>query len=119
MKPSELLPFAVTLTPHLRTPEVVRMELFLFNLPEKSLPGSVVARKINGVDAIQCLTLEIRTRPAHSQLEISPLHRAIVQPIYEDCPVTENITISNHSSVPRTFRIDKVREDAGVTATPN
>jgi hypothetical protein len=118
MKPSELLPFRLSVMPQLKTPETIRLELYLFNLPEKSLPGSVVSKSINGIDAIQCLTVEIRTRPAHSAIDLFPLHRAIVQPIYENCPVQENITIVNRSSVRRAFRIEKVSEDQGVLATP-
>lgn len=54
----------------------------------------------------------------HSSIEVFPLHREIVQPIYEDCPVQETITIVNRSTVPRAFKIEKVKEDEGVTATP-
>lgn len=118
MKPSQLLQFNMTLTPQQKTPQTIKLELYLFNLPEKSLPGSVVSKNINGIDAIQCLTVELRTRPAHSHVELFPLHREIVQPIYQNVPVYEAITIINHSTVKRGFRIDKVREDDGVQATP-
>lgn len=57
MKPSELLPFNISLIPQQKTPQAIRLELYLFNLPEKSLPGSVVSKSINGVDAIQCLSV--------------------------------------------------------------
>lgn len=49
MKPSELLPFTLTFTPSSPQPEVVVLELFLYNLPEKSLVGEVVARNIGGI----------------------------------------------------------------------
>jgi hypothetical protein len=82
MKPSELLPFQLSITPQQKIPETVQLELYLFNLPEKSLSGNVVSRNINGIEAIQCLTIEIKTKPAYSDIQIFPIHREIVQPIY-------------------------------------
>jgi hypothetical protein len=87
MKPSELLLFQLNFTPLRKIPETVRLELYLFNLPEKSLSGNVVSVNIDGIDAIQCLTIEIRTQPAYSDIEIFPIHKEIVQAIYENHPV--------------------------------
>ena len=48
MKPSELLDFRIAVTPQEIVPETTRLELYLYNLPEKSLTGNVVAKKIDG-----------------------------------------------------------------------
>jgi hypothetical protein len=77
----------------------------LYNLPEKSLAGNVVAKKIDGKNAIQCLTIDVKTKPAESSVEVYPLHREIVQPLYENCPVQEWIKIANNSTVQRQFKI--------------
>ena len=76
-----------------------------------------MSRNINGIEAIQCLTIEIKTRPAFSDVQVFPIHRRVVSPIYQNTPVQETVTLINHSSVPRTFRIDKVKADTGLNAT--
>ena len=68
MKPSQLLPFNLSYNPQERQPQTVKLDLYLFNLPEKSLAGNVVSTKINGIDAIQCISIEIRTRPSYSNV---------------------------------------------------
>jgi hypothetical protein len=89
-------------------PENINLELYLYNLPEKSLTGNVVSKNIDGKEAIQCLSIDVRTKPVQSQLEIHPLYRKILQPLYENCGVKECIKITNNSSVPRTFKITKI-----------
>ena len=111
MKPSELIEFSINLKPKEITPENIRLELYLYNLPEKSLTGNVVAKTIDGKEAIQCLSIDVQTKSVQSDLEVYPLYRKIVQPLYEGHGVTEWLRIVNHSSVIRQFRIDKIDQD--------
>ena len=114
MKPSEVLEFGVELTPTQITPETHKLELYLHNLPPKSLVGNLVTKNIGGIEAIQCLTVEVVTQPALSHLEVYPLHQQIVQPIFWECPVSELVTIANHSPQTRTFRIEQIKQEEGV-----
>jgi hypothetical protein len=114
MKPSELLDFTIALKPQEITPETLKLELYLYNLPEKSLTGNVVAKSIDGKEAIQCLNIDVKTKPVASQIDVYPLYRRIAQPLYKDHAVHEWLRIANNSSVARRFRIDKICEDEGL-----
>ena len=113
MKPSELIEFNINMKPESTISESIKLELYLYNLPEKSL-GNVVAKKINGREAIQCLSIEVKTKPVHSQLEVYPLYRKIVQPLYENYGVNEWVKICNNSSVRRFYSISRICQDEGV-----
>lgn len=98
-------------------PETIRLELYLYNLPEKSLTGNVVSRNIDGKEAIQCLSIDVKTKPVQSQLEVHPLYRKIVQPLFENYAVNEWVKIRNNSTVARTFKISKIHQDEGLEAS--
>ena len=58
-------------------PQNIRAELYLFNLPEKSLVNKSNVRTINGIEAIECLVLNIKTRPTESTVAVFPLHKQV------------------------------------------
>ena len=68
MKPNQLLDFNLLVKAQEIIPENTKLELFLYNLPEKSLTGNVVAKKIDGKEAIQCLTIDVKTKPIQSSI---------------------------------------------------
>lgn len=69
--------FSIEFLPKTRRPQSVRIELYLFNLPEKSLISKTQTKVINGIEAIQCLSLNVRTRPTQSELSVHPLHKLV------------------------------------------
>lgn len=111
MLPSEIIGFNVAYFANVRVPESINIQLFLYNLPSKSLANNSITRKINGVDAIQCLSIQVNTKPILSNLSIYPLHQQIVEPIYLNHPVQTSFTIQNHSTVARNYKVSTIQAD--------
>jgi len=107
MKPSETITFTLTITSRSRLPQQLPLELYLHNLPEKSLAGNPT-KLINGIEAIQCLTIALQTRPIESSITIEPLYLKITEPLYKNFIVKEHFTIVNASSTTRTYQIDQI-----------
>jgi hypothetical protein len=80
----------------------------LFNLPEKSLIVKSQVKTINGIEAIQCLAVNIKTRPTSSTVTVTPLHKQAVAKIYKSVPITEHFTISNNSSSQRQYKVSQI-----------
>ena len=74
----------------------------------------MVSKKIDGKEAIQCLSIRLETKPKPSDIAIHPLFRKIVQPLYQNYAVDEKFTISNSSAVDRKFKISRINQDDGV-----
>ena len=54
-----------------------------------------MAKKIDGKEAIQCLSVQLITKPIQSSVSVYPLYRKIVQPLYENYAVEEPIKLIN------------------------
>lgn len=97
--------FTFSYRPKDRLPRKISAELYLLNLPEKSLVSKSEVKIINGVEAIKCLVVNIKTRPSQSSVLIRPLHKQIISPVYKSIPVKDYFIIENHSSSRRNYKI--------------
>ena len=63
------------------------------------------------MEAIECLRVDIKTSSKESALEVAPLHKKIIEPVYKGHFKTVTYKVKNNSETARQFWVAHVKSD--------